>query len=135
MLALQFATATANLASQNAFLFLFFGEAVLMMELPRRHSTPPGGGRFAPPSTATANLASQNAFLFLATHGPIFIASSSSATLIQCGFQYQGLGRLGVYGPILGRLPLRVFSIGKYAFQKKDSSIAAETALPSLRSL
>ena len=28
------------------------------------------------------------------------------------------LGRLGVYGPILGRLPLRVFSIGKYAFQK-----------------
>ncbi len=24
----------------------FFGEAVLMMELPRRHSTPPGGGRF-----------------------------------------------------------------------------------------
>ena len=26
----------------------FFGEAVLMMELPRRHSTPPGGGRFAP---------------------------------------------------------------------------------------
>jgi hypothetical protein len=23
-----------------------FGEAVLMMELPRRHSTPPGGGRF-----------------------------------------------------------------------------------------
>ncbi len=30
-----------------------------------------------------------------------------------------GLGRLGVYGPILGRLPLRVFSIGKYAFQKK----------------
>ena len=38
-------------------------------------------------ATATANLASQNAFLFLATHGPIFIASSSSATLIQCGFQ------------------------------------------------
>ena len=35
-------------------------------------------------ATATANLASQNAFLFLATHGPIFIASSSSATLIQC---------------------------------------------------
>ena len=33
-------------------------------------------------ATATANLASQNAFLFLATHGPIFIASSSSATLI-----------------------------------------------------
>ncbi len=31
----------------------------------------------------------------------------------------RGLGRLGVYGPILGRLPLRVFSIGKYAFQKK----------------
>ncbi len=34
----------------------------------------------------------ENAFLFLATHGPIFIASSSSATLIQwhwqCGFQY-----------------------------------------------
>ena len=27
---------------------LFFGEAVLMMELPRRHSTPPEGGRFAP---------------------------------------------------------------------------------------
>jgi predicted ATPase len=39
-------------------------------------------------ATATANLASQNAFLFLATHGPIFIAASSSATLIQCGFQY-----------------------------------------------
>ena len=36
-------------------------------------------------ATATANLASQNAFLFVATHGPIFIASSSSATLIQCG--------------------------------------------------
>ncbi len=32
-------------------------------------------------ATATANLAPQNAFLFLATHGPIFIASSSSATL------------------------------------------------------
>ena len=27
---------------------IFFGKAVLMMELPRRHSTPPGGGRFAP---------------------------------------------------------------------------------------
>jgi hypothetical protein len=49
-------------------------------------------------ATATANLASQNAFLFLATHGPIFIASSSShwqrpqaraSTLIQCGFQYR----------------------------------------------
>jgi hypothetical protein len=40
-------------------------------------------------ATATANLASQNAFLFLATHGPIFIASSCSATLIQCGFQYR----------------------------------------------
>ena len=40
-------------------------------------------------ATATANLASQNAFLFLATHGPSFIASSSSATLIQCGFQYR----------------------------------------------
>jgi hypothetical protein len=52
-------------------------------------------------ATATANLASQNAFLFLATvyttpghcqwHGQIFIrvASSSSATLIQCGFQYR----------------------------------------------
>ena len=26
----------------------FFGEAVLMMELPRRHSTPLEGGRFAP---------------------------------------------------------------------------------------
>jgi hypothetical protein len=38
-------------------------------------------------ATATANLAPQDAFLFLATHGPIFIASSSSATLIQCGFQ------------------------------------------------
>jgi hypothetical protein len=38
---------------------------------------------------ATVNLASQNAFLFLATHSPIFIASSSSATLIQCGFQYR----------------------------------------------
>ena len=33
-------------------------------------------------ATATANLASQNAFLFLATHGPIFIASSFSATLM-----------------------------------------------------
>jgi len=31
------------------------------------------------------------------------------------------LGRLGVYGPILGRLSLRVFSIGKYAFQKKKT--------------
>jgi hypothetical protein len=40
-------------------------------------------------ATATANLASQNAFRFLATHGPIFIASSSSATLVQCGFQYR----------------------------------------------
>ncbi len=44
-------------------------------------------------ATATANLASQNAFLFVATHGPIFIASSSSATLtqkiLQCGFQYR----------------------------------------------
>jgi hypothetical protein len=28
------------------------------------------------------------------------------------------MGRLGVYGLILGRLPLRVFSI-EYAFQKK----------------
>ncbi len=35
------------------------------------------------------------------------------------------LGRLGVYGLILGRLPLRVFSIGKYAFQKKDVDDAA----------
>ncbi len=26
----------------------FFGKAVLMMELPRRYSTPSGGGRFAP---------------------------------------------------------------------------------------
>jgi hypothetical protein len=39
-------------------------------------------------ATATENQASQNALLFLATHGPIFIASSSSATLVQCGFQY-----------------------------------------------
>jgi hypothetical protein len=39
-------------------------------------------------ATATANLASQNACLFLAIHGPIFNASSSSATLIQRGFQY-----------------------------------------------
>jgi hypothetical protein len=31
-----------------------------------------------PFATATANLASQSAFLFLATHGPIFIASSWS---------------------------------------------------------
>jgi hypothetical protein len=30
--------------------------------------------------TVTVNLASQSAFLFLATHGPIFIASSSSAS-------------------------------------------------------
>jgi hypothetical protein len=37
---------------------------------------------------ATANLASQIALLFLATRGPIFIASSSAATLLQCGFQY-----------------------------------------------
>ena len=43
---------------------------------------------------ATANLASQIAFLFLATHrdGPSYIAcayaSSSAATLLQCGFQY-----------------------------------------------
>ncbi len=44
-------------------------------------------------ATATANLASQNAFLFLATHGPIFIASSSSATLIRCGFQYRRWSR------------------------------------------
>ena len=42
-------------------------------------------------ATATANLACQNAFLFLATHwhGPMCIASSSAATLIQCGFQYR----------------------------------------------
>jgi hypothetical protein len=32
---------------------------------------------------------------------------------------HRPLGRLGAYGLILGRLPLRVFSIGKYAFQKK----------------
>jgi hypothetical protein len=42
-------------------------------------------------ATATANLACQNAFLFLATHGPMCIASSSAATLIQCGFQYVGI--------------------------------------------
>ncbi len=29
-------------------LFVVFGKAVLMMELPRRHSTPLEGGRFAP---------------------------------------------------------------------------------------
>ena len=29
----------------------FFGEAVLMMELPKRHSTPSEGGRFAPSQT------------------------------------------------------------------------------------
>ncbi len=34
------------------------------------------------------------------------------------------VGRLGVYGLILGRLPLSVFSIGKYAFQKRPSSEA-----------
>ena len=34
--------------------------------------------------------------------------------------RYHGrMGRLGVYGLILGRLPLRVFSIGKYAPPKK----------------
>ena len=39
---------------------------------------------------ATANLACQSALPFLATHGPMFIASSSAATyyLNQCGFQY-----------------------------------------------
>ncbi len=36
------------------------------------------------------------------------------------------VGRLGVYGPILGRLPLRVFSIGKYAFQKKQYGVVLE---------
>ena len=29
-------------------MILHFGEAVLMMELPKRHSAPPEGGRFAP---------------------------------------------------------------------------------------
>jgi hypothetical protein len=39
---------------------------------------------------ATVNLASQHALLFLSTHsGPIFIASSSSATLIQCGLRLE----------------------------------------------
>jgi hypothetical protein len=32
-------------------------------------------------ATATANLASHNVFLFLATHGPIFIASSEMILL------------------------------------------------------
>jgi hypothetical protein len=32
----------------------FFGEAVLMMELPKRHSTPSEGGRFAPIWTPTS---------------------------------------------------------------------------------
>ena len=39
-------------------------------------------------ATATANLACQKAFLFLAAHGPMCISAFSSATLIQCGFQY-----------------------------------------------
>jgi hypothetical protein len=39
------------------------------------------------------------------------------------------MGRLGVYGPILGRLPLRVFSIGKYAFQKKRSVHASPASM------
>ncbi len=38
------------------------------------------------------------------------------------------MGRLGVYGPILGRLPLRVFSIGKYAFQKKGPMNSANSS-------
>ncbi len=39
------------------------------------------------------------------------------------------MGRLGVYGLILGRLPLRVFSIGKYAFQKKVLTVTSRSDL------
>ena len=42
------------------------------------------------------------------------------------------LGRLGVYGPILGRLPLRVFSIGKYAFQKKVTNVQMCVAMKGI---
>ncbi len=38
----------------------------------------------------------------------------------------RSMGRLGVYGLILGRLPLRVFSIGKYAFQKSSREVACQ---------
>jgi hypothetical protein len=60
-------------------------------------------------ATATANLASQNAFLFLATHGLIFIASSS------------GLCHSNPVSDTVG--------------SRRSSSIAAGTALPSLHSL
>ena len=36
------------LVTEPLTLLAFFGEAVLMMELPKRHSTPSEGGRFAP---------------------------------------------------------------------------------------
>jgi hypothetical protein len=41
-------TLTRSLSESIASACIFFGEAVLMMELPRRHSTPLEGGRFAP---------------------------------------------------------------------------------------
>ena len=42
-------TKTKTALKQETYnLSFFLGEAVLMMELPRRHSTPPRGGRFAP---------------------------------------------------------------------------------------
>jgi hypothetical protein len=43
-----FRSAAATAEHQPLLRSYLFGEAVLMMELPRRHSTPPGGGRLAP---------------------------------------------------------------------------------------
>ncbi len=62
---------------------------------------------------ATANQACQSAFLFIATHFPMFIASSSaaSATLLQCGFQYCIWNSYGNCSPT-GMPPVAVKMIG-----------------------
>jgi hypothetical protein len=54
---------------------------------------------------ATANLACQIAFLFLATpgHGPIFIASISASTLLQC--RAGGVGRHGLLTATAAAVP------------------------------
>ena len=57
--------------------------------------------RALPFAIATVNLASQNGFLFLATHrdGPIFIAPSSSATLLVIQCAVVGRARWPSYHP------------------------------------
>ncbi len=117
-------------SDQSAF---FGGAAALMMELPRRHATPLEGGAGSHPISGQ-----QSATLLRIRALPVRGRQAGLTAVIYFGpcasegwshawhraipfLAPRPLGAGPARGPWtnVGRLPLRVFSIGKYAFQKK----------------